>query len=42
MLAERVVYEAFFGYEEVTEQILEKQGEADVQEGSEHINTSVF
>ena len=42
VLAERVVYEAFFGYEEVTEQILEKQGEADVQEGSERINTSVF
>ena len=42
MLAERVVYEAFFRYEEVTEQILETQGEADVQEGSERINTSVF
>ena len=42
MLGERVVYEAFFRYEEVTEQILETQGEADVQEGSERINTSVF
>ena len=42
MLAERVVYETFFRYEEVTEQILETQGEADVQEGSERINTSVF
>ena len=33
---------AFFRYEEVAEQILEMQGEAEVQEGSERINTNVF
>ena len=42
MLDERVVYVAFFRYEEVAEQILEAQGEAEVQEGSERINTNVF
>ena len=35
MLADRIVYETVLGYDEVKEQILEKQGEADVLEGSE-------
>ena len=35
MLADRIAYETFLGYDEVKEQVLEKQGEADVPEGFE-------
>ena len=35
MLADRIAYETFLGYDEVKEQILEKQGEVDVLEAFE-------
>ena len=35
MLADRIAYETFLGYDEVKEQIVEKQGEVDVLEAFE-------
>ena len=35
MLADRIGYETFLGYDEVKEQIVEKQGEVDVLEAFE-------